>query len=128
MERLIDQSAKSLGVRLLADLRGVFGDAHALHTTTILERLHALDEAPWSNVRGEPLNSRRLSKLLSQYSRADGTPIRSRDVKLDGHTLKGYYRADLTDAWLRYASDTEAATSSGAAADLFDTEGGTLPS
>jgi hypothetical protein len=106
-------SANSLGVRLLADLRDVFGDAHALHTTTILDRLHALDEAPWGHLRGELLNSRGLSKLLSQYSRADGTPIRSRDVKIDGHTLKGYYRADLADAWLRYTSDPAPAAALG---------------
>jgi hypothetical protein len=51
----------SLGVRLLRDLRTVFGDAPALHTETILNELHKIDEAPWGNLRGEPLDARGLA-------------------------------------------------------------------
>src|SRR4029453_17494207 len=34
--------------RLLADLRAVFGKVEALSSKTLLDRLHALEEAPWA--------------------------------------------------------------------------------
>lgn len=95
----------SLGVRLLADLRDVFtvraADgavdlADALATETILDRLHAMDEAPWSDLRGKPLDSRGLARRLHQYE------VSSIKVKVDGKALKGYRREHLWDAWTRY--------------------------
>jgi Protein of unknown function (DUF3631) len=46
----------SAGVRLLADLRHVFtaADAEALYTSTILEALHRLEDAPWADWYGHP--------------------------------------------------------------------------
>jgi Protein of unknown function (DUF3631) len=41
------EDSESLGVRLLRDIRDVFGEAERLHTTTILERLTSDDSAPW---------------------------------------------------------------------------------
>jgi hypothetical protein len=38
----------SSGVRLLADLKAIFGEADGLYTKTILTRLHDLEEAPWA--------------------------------------------------------------------------------
>src|SRR6266536_2144778 len=56
----------SLGPRLLADLRDLFDQAGAdtLYTTTILERLHKIDDAPWADWYGHPLTTRDLAKLL----------------------------------------------------------------
>jgi hypothetical protein len=93
----------SLGERLLVDLRTIFGDAHALWTATIIERLAKLDEAPWNDYFGQRITDRSVAKLLRPYG------IRSRDVKVDQTVRKGYYRADLHDAWRRYA--TPSATS-----------------
>jgi hypothetical protein len=89
-----DDAADSM--RLLADLRDVFGTADALHGETILAKLHEISEAPWGEWFGKPLNARSLAKLLAPYG------IRSRDVKITGTTLKGYRREDLWDAWARY--------------------------
>ena len=86
----------SLGVRLLADLRTVFGDAEAMHTETIIRDLIGLDEAPWGDLYGKPLDARRLARLLAGYE------ITSTTVKVDGHALKGYRREALWDAWTRY--------------------------
>ena len=52
----------SLGIRLLMDLRTVFGNDDALHTKTILARLIALEESPWGDLRGKPLDDRGLAK------------------------------------------------------------------
>ena len=81
----------------LGELRDVFADADALPTATLLERLHKLDEAPWGDLRGKPLDPRRLSRMLRQYE------VASTNVKTgDGRVLKGYRREDLHDAWIRY--------------------------
>ena len=86
----------SLGVKLLADLREVFGDTDALPTETILDRLHKLDESPWADLRGKPLDARGLAWRLRQYE------VLSVKVKIDGRALQGYRREHLWDTWARY--------------------------
>jgi hypothetical protein len=49
---LSKESTPSLGIRLLSDLRQVFGDAEGLSTETILTALHGLVEAPWADIKG----------------------------------------------------------------------------
>ncbi|MGH3550507.1 MAG: DUF3631 domain-containing protein [Pseudonocardiaceae bacterium] len=90
------RSTPSLGVQLLADLRLVFGEAEALSTEAILQALHKLDESPWGDLRGKPLDARGLARRLRDYE------IRSTKVWVDGHSLQGYRREDLHDAWQRY--------------------------
>lgn len=92
----------SLGVRLLGDLRTVFKDAVALHTETVLARLtngdkHGLDvDAPWGDLQGRPLGKRRLASILKRYS------VSPQKVTVGGHSLQGYRREPLWDAWERY--------------------------
>ena len=81
--------------RLLADLRTVFGDAEALWTETILDRLHKISEAPWGDWYGHPLNPRDLAKLLGQYRTADGKPVRSCQVRKGDANRQGYIRRSL---------------------------------
>ncbi|MYW14605.1 DUF3631 domain-containing protein [Streptomyces sp. SID2955] len=93
----------SLGVRLLTDLRDhVMVGIDRLPTVAILDRLNALDDAPWADLHGKPLDNRRLSRMLAEYMTADNEPIASRNIKAAGSVLKGYYAADLRDAWARY--------------------------
>jgi hypothetical protein len=98
----------SLGIRLLTDLRDqVFPGIDRLPTVAILERLHGLDESPWADLYGKPLDARRLSKMLRDYMTAANTPITARNIKQTvtpgvNAVMKGYYAADLYDAWQRY--------------------------
>ncbi|MFF0622943.1 DUF3631 domain-containing protein [Streptomyces sp. NPDC004296] len=93
----------SLGIRLLTDLRDhVMVGIDRLPTVAILDRLNALDDAPWADLHGKPLDNRRLSRMLAEYMTADNEPITSRNIKTVGSVLKGYYAADLLDAWARY--------------------------
>ncbi|MFI9566500.1 DUF3631 domain-containing protein [Streptomyces rishiriensis] len=93
----------SMGVRLLTDLRDhVMVGIDRLPTVAILDRLNALDDAPWADLGGKPLDNRRLSKMLAEYMTADNEPITSRNIKAAGSVLKGYYATDLWDAWARY--------------------------
>ena len=101
--------AQSLNVRLLADLRTIF-DNHTQHetlhipptriegisTTDLLAALNAMDEAPWSDLRGKPLDARGLSRRLAKYG------VTPKVIRLDGKTPRGYRREDLHDVWARY--------------------------
>ena len=53
-----------LGIRLLDDMRTVFGEDEKLPTKVILEKLRGLDEAPWADIEGKPLNDRGLAAHL----------------------------------------------------------------
>jgi Protein of unknown function (DUF3631) len=88
----------SAGVRLLGDLREVFGEADALYSTTILDRLHKLEDAPWADWYGRLLTTRDLAKLLRPYQ------VRARNLREHGTGAprKGYTRADLHEPWARY--------------------------
>ncbi|MFD7166612.1 DUF3631 domain-containing protein [Streptomyces violascens] len=93
----------SLGVRLLTDLRDtVFRGTDRMPTATIIEDLLRMDDAPWDDLDGKPINSRVLSRMLSQYVTAANKPIKSRGIRVGSATPKGYYAEDLTDAWERY--------------------------
>ncbi|MBN3928947.1 DUF3631 domain-containing protein [Streptomyces verrucosisporus] len=93
----------SLGIRLLTDLRDhVFNGIDRLPTVAILDRLHSLEESPWADYYGKPLDARRLARLLREYVTADNTPIVTRNIKNGQSVLKGYYAEDLWDAWQRY--------------------------
>lgn len=119
-------STPSLGVRLLVDLKVTFGDREVMSTDAILTALHHLDEAPWAEMKGKPLNARGLANLLRQYG------VRSKDVRDGEWHGKGYARADLHDPWSRYVSlsHMESATSATSATepmadwagDLYDKE------
>jgi len=97
-------SSPSLGVRLLADVRTVFGRAEKMATGAILAKLHELDEAPWGDMRGKPLDDRGLSRLLKPYG------IKPRLVRIGAEVSRGYAREDLHDAWKRYLSPLHANT------------------
>jgi Protein of unknown function (DUF3631) len=87
----------SLGLRLLADLRVVFGTDAALSTDTVLQRLQELDESPWANLRGKPLDARGLAGRLKGYQ------VVSTNVRpLGEKQAKGYQRTALADVWSRY--------------------------
>lgn len=93
----------SLGIRLLTDLRDhVLIGIDRLPTIAILDRLNALDDAPWADLNGKPLDNRRLSRMLAEYMTADNEPIRSRNIRTSGGVLKGFHAKDLEDAWARY--------------------------
>lgn len=88
----------SLGVRLLSDLRMVFGDRPSMWTEEILTALLDIDESPWGDLKGKSLDSRRLAHFLRPYG------VASKQIRIGDKTQKGYAREDLWDAWNRYLS------------------------
>ncbi len=93
---LSKESTPSLGIRLLADLRDVFGGTESIATDTILRALHNLDESPWGDIKGKPLNDRGLASRLRPYD------IKPKVVRIGDTTYRGYAREDFHDAWQRY--------------------------
>lgn len=91
-------STPSLGVRLLGDVRDVFGTAVSMATDSILKALHAMEEAPWADLRGKPLDARGLAMRMKPYG------VQSKKLRIGSATFQGYERADLADAWARYLS------------------------
>jgi Protein of unknown function (DUF3631) len=99
--------AGSLGVRLLADLRELYTthDADRLTTADILAALVGLDETPWPDLYGKPLDARRLARELGRYG------VKPVTFETDSGSAKGYVtfgttgkqaQSGLSDAWARY--------------------------
>jgi hypothetical protein len=86
----------SLGIRLLADLRTVFGSAEAMSTKSIIASLCSMEEAPWGDLKGRPLDERGLARRLRQYS------VKSKNLRIVDAITKGYAGEDLHDVWRRY--------------------------
>ena len=106
----------SLGIRLLADIRQVFGSEESppLSTEALLEALAAIEEAPWGDFYGARLTPRRLARLLRPYG------IRPRDVRVDDKALKGYRQVDFRDAFRRYLSPQSKGASAATSRDMRD--------
>lgn len=104
----------SLTVRLLADLREVFGEGEErVATTTLIDRLVKVDEAPWADLDGKRLDARALANRLRPYG------VRPKVIRLGDKTPRGYERADLAEQWDRYLpamrNDRNTATTAGEA-------------
>ncbi|MGI5274886.1 DUF3631 domain-containing protein [Nonomuraea sp. CA-218870] len=107
----------SLGVRLLGDLREVFtvrdkdGKIIKRHervrTEEILSSLVAMEEAPWGNLYGKPIDARRLAAELRGYevlrkTYKDSSGKAVKGYMVAGHADKEGVSVGLGDAWMRY--------------------------
>ena len=91
-ERL--DSREMMQLKLLHDVRVVFGKRKTMSTKMLLAKLWDMDEAPWPKYYGSPLNENDLANLLRPYS---VKPMTVR-VKLNGgvtKVAKGYKREHL---------------------------------
>ena len=89
-------TGETLGIRLLSDLRVVFADHRALSTVDILHKLNALEDSPWGDLRGKPLDARGLSQRLRKYD------AKSVNIRIGEEIVKGYKAEDMHDPWSRY--------------------------
>lgn len=98
---LVTQAAdrpQTLGIRLLADLRDVFNEEEhvSFATDALLTKLREIEEGPWADLRGNPLDARGLARRLRAYD------VKPKVIRLGEVTARGYTREDLVDAWSRY--------------------------
>jgi hypothetical protein len=89
---------ESLGVKLLADIRAVFEErgVDRLPSIEVCRALNALDESPWGDLKGRPLDARKLAFLLRPHT------VRPSTIRVGDETVKGYTREAFADAWARY--------------------------
>jgi len=103
------EESPSLGIRLLSDLRDAFDASGNVADSTdgLLTQLRAVEESPWADLRGKPLDARGLARRLAAYE------IKPTTVRIGGSTPRGYRREDCHDAWSRYlpAKSATSATS-----------------
>lgn len=103
------ESTPSLGVRLLADLRTIFEDRPAMGTEAICKALCSLEEGPWLDMKGKPIDARRLSRFLNPYG------VSSKNIRVgENDVVKGYARQDLHDPWSRYLGSPTKGTATSA--------------
>ena len=57
----------SLNIRLLSDLKLVFVGHDVMATRGVLDALHKIEDAPWSDLKGKPLDARGLAHRLRQF-------------------------------------------------------------
>ncbi|MHB8513011.1 MAG: DUF3631 domain-containing protein [Actinomycetota bacterium] len=112
-----NQEETTAGERLLADIRDVWGDKEHVFSSDLIEQLHTIDEAPWSDWFGHPLSTRDVSRLLRPYG------IRSRNVRDGERQAKGYLRSDMTDAWRSYVTAVPTSQEPEAAGSAWDGSG-----
>jgi hypothetical protein len=88
----------SLGVQLLKDVRATFErlEVDRIASAKLAEELAGIEGAPWSNLRGVPIDANGIARRLKPYS------IRPAAHWIDGATHRGYLREDFYDAWMRY--------------------------
>jgi hypothetical protein len=97
-----DDDEKNAAIRLLLDIKTVFGDrTEFLPTEDLINTLVAIQDAPWKTWRRErdPLDARGLAKLLKPFEIEPG------QARYNGRAgVRGYHRSDFIDAWDRYLS------------------------
>lgn len=106
-----DDSGLSLGAQLLRDIALVLdGREGAIPSAELVAALVEREEAPWGDLRGRPLDARKLARILRPYG------IRPHTVRSGDKTPKGYGVEDFQDAFIRYACIPEITATTAAAA------------
>jgi hypothetical protein len=87
---------ESVGVQLLSDIRAAFGAKERLTSMALLRALTEMEESPWGDIRGRPLDARGLARRLRRYG------VTSTTFRDGPDTYKGYVASAFADAWRRY--------------------------
>lgn len=93
---LTAQREVPVGVSLLADLRIVFGEDHAVGTDELVRRLRELPDSKWDH---DTFTGRTLAKLLREFD------VSSQAVRCDGVVVRGYKRDAVAAAWVEFAPE-----------------------
>ena len=89
----------SLNLRLLKDIRLVFGDRDKMGTQHILDELGGLEDASWSTInKGKPMTTADLGARMRKYGLS---PV-SINPGVGQKSVRGFYRRDMQEVWLRY--------------------------
>jgi hypothetical protein len=100
----VDDVDSGKALRLLRDLRTIFGDEERLSTEEILSRLRALPDSEWGEVEyGQPvLTPPKLANMLRPYNVRPAKWNTYKDASAERTSIRGYKRSDLAEAWERW--------------------------
>ncbi len=108
--RAADIADESANLLALAHVREAFGETDRMATADLLRVLVQRDDGPWAGWWGDDLDrghvqapAQRLRRLLAPFG------VKSKTVRIDGKTPRGYERADFTDTWARHLADPSGA-------------------
>ena len=104
-----DRLDDSLGVKLLGDIHAIFKRDQApdrLFSYDLVAALVAIEEAPWGDPEGRPIDERGLARRLRPYG------IKPLQIRQGEKTLKGYLRSDFVEGWERYVPNPPIAETS----------------
>lgn len=93
----------SLGIKLLEDIRGIFTGRDVLTSADLVAELVKLEESPWGDIYGKPLDQRGLAKRLRQYD------IKPELIRQKSSVFRGYRKSGFLDAWASYLPTSHAA-------------------
>jgi hypothetical protein len=99
-----DADDDSLPVRLLKDIRGVFeaSDADRFASKTLCEKLAAIEDAPWNEIRrGKSISQNQLARLLDPFKVKSGT------IREGNLTRKGYLLESFREVFASYFPDSK---------------------
>lgn len=99
------QRDPSLGVQLLTDCRQIFAERNADRVTSeqLVEALCALEESPWGELRGKPIDARGVARRLRKFD------VKPGDHRFPDGVRKGYRIEDFHDPWQRYLAVADVA-------------------
>ncbi|MCH7644656.1 MAG: DUF3631 domain-containing protein [Myxococcales bacterium] len=95
------EDESSIGVLLLADIRGIFdgrGNPEVMPSHDLCEGLVDLQDRPWSEIRrgGKPLTTNALARRLKPFM------VSPDQHKVKNENIRGYAFADFSEAFKRY--------------------------
>lgn len=90
--------------RLLSDVKQVFDrlDTDRVKTEVLLDCLHGLEESPWSEIDGKPLDARGLADALRGFG------VAPKKLRIGRQALQGYERHAVDGAWRMLVDEKEA--------------------
>jgi hypothetical protein len=96
----------SLRVQLLGDIRSIFNtdtnkEKSSVPSTDLINALLSMDESLWTDLKGKPLDGRKLAAFLKPYD------IGPKVIKKGDVSFRGYEKHDFLDAWSRYLQPEE---------------------
>lgn len=89
--------------RLLSDVKQVFDrlDTDRVKTEVLLDCLHGLEESPWSEIDGKPLDARGLADALRGFG------VAPKKLRIGRQALQGYERHAVDGAWRMLVDEKE---------------------
>lgn len=94
------ESRDNTPTQLLTDINTILAERPTISTEDLLTHLRKDPEKPWATYGHTGLNPRDLAQMLREFE------ITSKQIRDDNNRqLRGYQRADFTDAWHRYLPD-----------------------